>query len=78
MPSEQFREHFKIVPFYEDSFADVVKAAGLDAVVNGSDFPHPEGLEWPEEMVDELSGFSAGEVRKIMRDNAAKLLGLGH
>ena len=76
MPSEQFRQHFKIVPFYEDSFAEVVKAAGVDAVVNGSDFPHPEGLEWPEEMVDELSDFSDRDVRKIMRDNAANLLGL--
>jgi len=41
----------------------------------GSDFPHAEGLSEPLNFIDELEGFSDDEVRKVMRDNACRLVG---
>jgi predicted TIM-barrel fold metal-dependent hydrolase len=75
-PSEIFRRHFHIVPFYEDDFASLAQAAGVECLLNGSDFPHPEGLARPVEMAEELAGFRPEDVRRIMRGNAAELLGL--
>ena len=40
----------------------------------GSDWPHGEGLENPVSFTDELAGFSAADIRKVMRDNALDLL----
>jgi predicted TIM-barrel fold metal-dependent hydrolase len=75
-PSEVFRRHFKIVPFYEDNYEALAAAVGVDCLLNGSDFPHPEGLAWPIEMAEELTAFNDADVRKIMRSNAAATLGL--
>lgn len=75
-PSDVFKRHFKVVPFHEDDLQRLVQAVGVEAIVNGSDFPHPEGLLWPAEMVEEMSGFSAEDQRRIMRGNAASWLGL--
>ncbi len=75
-PSEIFRKHFRIVPFYEDDIPTLARTIGVENVLNGSDFPHPEGLAWPQEFLDSLEAFEAPEQRLIMRDNAAQLLGL--
>jgi predicted TIM-barrel fold metal-dependent hydrolase len=77
LPSEVFRKHFKIVPFHEDDFSHIAKSVGVDVILNGSDYPHPEGLLWPAEMVEEMEGFSEGEIYQMMRGNAAKMLGIG-
>jgi len=45
-------------------------------VLHGSDYPHPEGLHSSADMLRELGSFSAAEQRRIMRGNAAELLGL--
>jgi predicted TIM-barrel fold metal-dependent hydrolase len=50
--------------------ADLV---GIDRMLMGSDFPHAEGIAEPAGYADELSGFSAREVRLIMRENALDL-----
>ncbi len=42
----------------------------------GSDYPHPEGIAEPLSYLNMLKGRPESEVRKIMRDNAAALLGL--
>jgi hypothetical protein len=39
----------------------------------GSDWPHAEGLAEPASFASELAGFSAAEVRKVMRENALEL-----
>ena len=76
LPSAVFKRHFKIVPFHEDDFSRIAQAAGIETIVNGSDYPHPEGLQWPVEMVDEMKDFNDGQIRQVMRGNAAALLGL--
>jgi predicted TIM-barrel fold metal-dependent hydrolase len=73
-PSETFRQNLWVAPFFEDDLAVLAGAIGAGHVLCGSDYPHPEGLLWPEEFADELEGFSAGEVRAVMRDNFAALV----
>lgn len=75
-PGEIFRRQFWIVPFFEDDIAAVARAAGVERVLHGSDYPHPEGLHSSGDMLRELGAFSAAEQRRIMRGNAAELLGL--
>jgi predicted TIM-barrel fold metal-dependent hydrolase len=75
-PSEVFRRHFWIVPFFEDDIAAVAKAAGVGRVIHGSDYPHPEGLAESADMLGELSAFGGPDQRRIMRENAAALLGI--
>jgi predicted TIM-barrel fold metal-dependent hydrolase len=75
-PSEIFREHFVVAPFPEERVQPVIDAAGVEAVVFGSDFPHGEGLPYPAEYVTTLKGMDDGAVRAIMRDNLARFLRL--
>ena len=75
-PSETFRRHFKVVPFHEDDIEEVAAAIGEEQVINGSDFPHPEGLEWPLQMAEGMGAMSGTAVRNIMRDNACEVLNL--
>jgi predicted TIM-barrel fold metal-dependent hydrolase len=72
-PSEYFRKNIWVTPFYEDDVPAVVDLIGAAHVLNGSDYPHPEGLAEPAEFVDELEGLSAEAVRAIMRENLAGL-----
>ena len=56
----------------------IVDEIGIDPIVFGSDFPHGEGLANPDRYVDaQLSGFSADEQRRIMRDNLENFLKTG-
>lgn len=75
-PSELFRQHFSVVPFYEENINRLVEDIGDSQVINGSDFPHPEGLNHPLEMAEEMKGLSSTSIKKIMHDNGAELLGL--
>jgi predicted TIM-barrel fold metal-dependent hydrolase len=74
-PSETFRQNVWVAPFFEDDVVALAQRIGSGHVLNGSDYPHPEGLEWPLEFVEELDGLSAADIRRIMRDNFAALVG---
>ena len=43
----------------------------------GSDVPHAEGLAEPMRFVDDLHGFSAGDLQLVMRDDARTLASPG-
>jgi len=73
-PSELFRRNVWIAPFFEDDVPSLVRVLGEGHVLNGSDYPHPEGLLWPAEFADELAGLSDHAVKRIMRDNLAELV----
>lgn len=75
-PSEIFREHFHVCPFFEDSVPDLVDAIGADRVLFGSDWPHPEGVAEPLDFLEECAGLPDDAIRRIMRENTASLLGL--
>jgi len=75
-PSETFARHFYVAPFWEDDGAALARLIGDDHVLLGSDFPHPEGEAVPADFADCLAGLDDGQVRKVMRDNTANLIGL--
>ena len=54
----------------------LVETVGVDSVVFGSDYPHPEGLFDPVTFVDEIEGLSDEDQAKIMGGNLAKLMGV--
>jgi len=68
-PTELFRRHVWVSPFFEDDVPALVGRIGVTQVLAGSDFPHPEGLASPVEFVEELAELPDGAVRAIMRDN---------
>ncbi len=72
-PVQALRDHVWVAPYYEDDIRGLADAIGADRVLFGSDWPHAEGLAEPSSFVDDLAGFSDGEVRLIMRDNALAL-----
>ena len=73
-PVEVFRRNIYVNPFWEDDVADVIERCGLDHVLFGSDYPHPEGLADPASYVSQLEGLDDEKVRKIMGGNLARLL----
>ncbi len=76
-PVAQFKEHVWVSPFWEDDLIEVVGHLGVDHVIFGSDYPHPEGLAEPrdyEKTVAELDDPVAE--RKILWFNTAALTGL--
>jgi len=74
-PSEIFRKHFIVAPYPEENVERVVAEVGIDPIVFGSDFPHGEGLAYPDQYVGaQLSSFSEDDQRRIMRDNLEAFL----
>jgi predicted TIM-barrel fold metal-dependent hydrolase len=74
-PSEIFRQRFLVAPFPEENVQRVVAEVGIEPIVFGSDFPHGEGLAFPEQYAgQQLSSFSDDDVKRIMRDNLADFL----
>ena len=77
-PIDAFREHVWVMPFYEDALQPVVDCMGVDHVIFGPDWPHPEGFADPQDYVGDLAAFSPQDQRKIMRGNHRELaLGKG-
>ncbi len=76
-PSEIFRRHVFVSPFFEEDIALLVDLLGADRVVFGSDFPHPECLPRPGDFADHIAALSPDVIRKIMRDNGRALLAPG-
>ena len=72
-PVEAFRRHVWVSPFQEEDLRGMAELVGADRMIMGSDFPHAEGIAEPATYVDELKGFSAREVRMIMRENSLGL-----
>jgi predicted TIM-barrel fold metal-dependent hydrolase len=73
-PSELFQRNVWVAPFFEDDVPALTRTLGVGHVLNGSDYPHPEGLLWPEEFSEELAGLPDDAVKRIMRDNLAELV----
>ena len=75
--SDIFRRHIVISPYHEDDHSILVEMLGVEGIVFGSDWPHPEGMVEPSDYVESLPpDLSPADVRKIMRDNARALVGL--
>ncbi|WP_073252846.1 amidohydrolase family protein [Cryptosporangium aurantiacum] len=75
-PSEALAEHLWVCPFPEDDVVELIDALGADHVLFGSDWPHPEGLRAPLDYTVALASCDPAVARKVLRGNAAELLGI--
>jgi predicted TIM-barrel fold metal-dependent hydrolase len=76
-PSDVFKRHVKISPYPEDDIVGLVKLLGAEAVLAGSDWPHPEGIAGPSEFVEHVDeGLTDQELRLVMRENTGRVLGI--
>jgi predicted TIM-barrel fold metal-dependent hydrolase len=73
-PSDVFKAKISISPFPEEDILALVDLIGVDRVLFGSDFPHPESIGEPRDYAKYLSSLDAADVKKIMRDNTNALL----
>ena len=74
-PLVALKRSIMIHPFFEEDVLGVVDAIGVDNVVFGSDYPHPEGLHDPVSFIDEIKSLSEEDQAKIMGGNLNKLMG---
>ena len=72
-PIEAFRRGVYVAPFWEDDFAQMAELCGIDRVIFGSDWPHPEGLAEPTNLIDDLQGLDEEGQRKVMGGNMIDL-----
>ncbi|WP_145011632.1 amidohydrolase family protein [Mycobacterium marseillense] len=76
-PVQQFKDHVWVAPFWEDDLLETVGHIGVDRVLFGSDYPHPEGLAEPrhyEKVAAELEDVES--IGKVMCRNTAALTGV--
>jgi len=74
-PMEAFKRSVYISPFHEDRLDRLIGAVGVDHVLFGSDFPHPEGLAEPCSYINHLPpGLSDDDIAKIMGGNLARIM----
>jgi predicted TIM-barrel fold metal-dependent hydrolase len=73
-PVEEIKNRIHISPFYEDGVLDLIDLIGVERVLFGSDFPHPEGLAQPRHYADMLTDLPVEDQAKIMGGNLAGLL----
>jgi predicted TIM-barrel fold metal-dependent hydrolase len=69
-PSDVFKEKFWVSPFPEEDVLGAISILGVDHVLMGSDWPHPEGTHTPLEYAECLQGLDDDSIRKVMRENA--------
>jgi predicted TIM-barrel fold metal-dependent hydrolase len=72
-PSDTFRRHVWVTPFWEDDPAEAAELIGVERTLFGSDWPHAEGIAEPISYADAISGLGDAAVRRIMRDNFREL-----
>jgi predicted TIM-barrel fold metal-dependent hydrolase len=73
-PVEVIKRNIYISPFWEEDLGALADLVGVEHVLFGSDYPHPEGLADPASYVDELAGLPDESIRKIMGGNLARLM----
>jgi predicted TIM-barrel fold metal-dependent hydrolase len=73
-PVDTFRRHIYIAPFYEDPVKKVIDLVGLDHVLFGSDWPHPEGLAKPLDFFKDIDDLTPAEQQCVMSTNLKTLL----
>ena len=68
-PIEEIKNRIYVSPFYEEGIDDLINLIGVDQVLYGSDWPHPEGLAEPTHYVTALEHLSVEDQAKIMGGN---------
>ncbi|MCT9083281.1 amidohydrolase family protein [Streptomyces fulvoviolaceus] len=73
-PVQAVKNSIHVSPFYEENLNDLVDLIGVDRVLFGSDYPHPEGLAQPTSYVNAIQGLSETDQAKIMGGNLSRLI----
>lgn len=73
-PVEAIKRSIHVSPFYEEGVKNVIDLIGVDRVLFGSDYPHPEGLAEPTHFADMLGHLTETDQAKIMGGNLARLM----
>lgn len=73
-PVMVLKRNIWVHPFHEEDTPGLIDVIGVDNVVFGSDYPHPEGMADPISFVDELAGLPPEAVAKVMGGNLGRLL----
>jgi predicted TIM-barrel fold metal-dependent hydrolase len=74
-PIEAFRRNVWVSPFHEDDIGSLIDAIGVENLLFGSDYPHPEGLAEPRSYVGHLpTDLAADDVVRIMGTNLAGIM----
>jgi predicted TIM-barrel fold metal-dependent hydrolase len=77
-PVKAFKRNVWISPFHEDDIAELIDAVGVEKILFGSDYPHPEGLAEPLSYLDHLPpGLPAPDVAAIMGGNLDSIVRVG-
>ena len=74
-PVDAFREHVWVAPFYEDDMRLLRDAIGVEHLLLGSDWPHPEGLREPRAALADFGVLEPDEQRRVLRENLRELSG---
>ena len=75
-PVTVFKRNIHISPFWEEDLAELARLIGVERVLFGSDYPHPEGLADPVSYVDQLAKLDEEDQAKIMGGNMGRLISL--
>jgi predicted TIM-barrel fold metal-dependent hydrolase len=73
-PVEEVRKRIHISPFYEEDLSVLTDLVGVERVLFGSDYPHPEGLADPMTYLDAIKTLSEDDQRKVMGGNLSRLI----
>jgi predicted TIM-barrel fold metal-dependent hydrolase len=77
-PSEYWRRQCRATFQFDRIGAKLVEDIGVETLMWGSDYPHPDGV-WPESskyIEEQFAGLSPDVVHRITCENAAKFYGL--
>ena len=73
-PVEEIKNRIHVSPFPEEGVKDVIDLIGVDRVLFGSDYPHPEGLSQPTHYANVLEHLPQEDQAKIMGGNLSRLV----
>jgi len=73
-PVEVLKRNIFVHPFHEEDTQGLIDVIGVDNVVFGSDYPHPEGMADPISFVDEIADISPEDQAKVMGGNLARIM----
>jgi predicted TIM-barrel fold metal-dependent hydrolase len=73
-PVAAIKRSIHVSPFWEEDLSALADLIGVERVLFGSDFPHPEGLAEPVRYIKEIEHMPLDHQRKIMGGNLARLM----
>jgi len=73
-PVQVVRRNVHVSPFWEEDMSELAGLLGVERVLFGSDYPHPEGLADPASYFGELKNLTEEEKALIMGGNLSRLI----